>query len=65
MQDFSPFHLVQTGSGFNPASYLVAIGGSFSGGKQPERGTNHSPLTTAEIKNTWIYTSIPPYVFMA
>jgi hypothetical protein len=26
---------------------------------------DHSPPISAEIKKTWIYTSIPPYVFMA
>jgi hypothetical protein len=26
---------------------------------------DHSPPTSAEVKNTWIYTSTPPYVFMA
>jgi hypothetical protein len=25
---------------------------------------NHAPQTSAEVKNTWIYTSAPPYVFM-
>jgi hypothetical protein len=24
-----------------------------------------SPATSADVKNTWIYTSTPPYVFMA
>jgi hypothetical protein len=26
---------------------------------------DHSPPTSAEVKNTWIYTSTPLYVFMA
>jgi hypothetical protein len=29
------------------------------------READHSPPTTAEVKNTWIYISSPPYVFMA
>jgi hypothetical protein len=33
--------------------------------KQPWREADHSPRTSAEIKKTWIYTSTPPYVFMA
>jgi hypothetical protein len=40
-------------------------GGLFPGGKGPRRETDHSPSTSAEVKNTWIYTSTPPYVFMA
>jgi hypothetical protein len=40
--------------------------GSLSPGvKRPGREGNHSPPTSAEVKNTWIYTSTPPYVFMA
>jgi hypothetical protein len=33
--------------------------------QQPGREVDHSPPTTAEVKNKWIYTSTPPYVFMA
>jgi hypothetical protein len=43
------------------ASYPIGIGGSFSPGREVE----HSTPTGAEVKKTWIYTSIPPYVFMA
>jgi hypothetical protein len=35
------------------------------GVKQPEREADHSPLTSAEVKKTWIYTSSPPYAFRA
>jgi hypothetical protein len=30
-----------------------------------EKRQKLSPLTIDEVKNTWIYTSTPPYVFMA
>jgi hypothetical protein len=30
-----------------------------SGIKRPRREADHSPPTSAKIKNTWIYTSIP------
>jgi hypothetical protein len=40
-------------------------GGSFPGLKRPGREAGNSPPTSAEIKNTWIYTSTLPYVFMA
>jgi hypothetical protein len=29
------------------------------------READHSPPCSAEVKNTWTYTSTPPYVFMA
>jgi hypothetical protein len=35
------------------------------GVKRPGREADHSPPTSAEVKKTWIYTSTPPYVFMA
>jgi hypothetical protein len=35
------------------------------GVKWPGREADHSSPTSAEVKKTWIYTSIPPYVFMA
>jgi hypothetical protein len=33
--------------------------------KQPGREADHWPKISAEVKNTWIYTSAPPYDFMA
>jgi hypothetical protein len=36
-----------------------------SGVKRPGREADHSSPTSSEVKNTWIYTSTPPYVFMA
>jgi hypothetical protein len=35
------------------------------GVKRPVRDADHSPRTNAEVKKMWIYTSIPPYAFMA
>jgi hypothetical protein len=35
------------------------------GVKRPGREADHSPPTSAEVKKTWVYTSTPPYVFMA
>jgi hypothetical protein len=32
--------------------------------KWPGREIDHSPLSSAEIKNTWRYTSTPTYVFI-
>jgi hypothetical protein len=61
---FSP-PIVQTGSGAHPASYTMGTGGSFPGIKRPGREVDHSTPTSAEVKKMWIYTSTPPYVFMA
>jgi hypothetical protein len=36
-----------------------------SGVKQPGREIDNSPQTSAEVKKMWIYTSTPPYAFMA
>jgi hypothetical protein len=35
------------------------------GVKRPEREAFHSPPASAEVKKMWIYTSTPPYAFMA
>jgi hypothetical protein len=40
-------------------------GALFPAVKQQGREADRSPPATAEVKKTWIYTSIPPYVFMA
>jgi hypothetical protein len=43
---------VQTGSGAHPASYPMGTGGSFLGGKaRPGRDADHSPPSSAEVKN--------------
>jgi hypothetical protein len=33
--------------------------------KRPGREADHLPPASAEVKKTWIYTSTPPYAFMA
>jgi hypothetical protein len=48
-----------------PTSYKMGTGGSFPGLKRQGREANHSPTTSAEVKKMSIYTSIPPYIFMA
>jgi hypothetical protein len=52
--DISPLHVVQTGSGTHPPIPMDNTG-SFTG-----READHSPPTSAEIKNKWIYTLPPP-----
>jgi hypothetical protein len=41
------------------------LGALSMGVKQPGREADHPPPTCAEVRNTWIYTSTPPHVFMA
>ena len=43
------FVSVQTGPGAHPASYTMGTG-SFPGVKQPGRGVNHPPPSSAEVK---------------
>jgi hypothetical protein len=40
-------------------------GAPFPRVKQPEREADHSTPTSAKVKKIWVYTSTPPYVFMA
>jgi hypothetical protein len=60
VQDVSPLHVFQAGSGAHPASYPMG-----TGAKRPGRVAGHSPPSNALVKNVWNYTSPPPYVFMA
>jgi hypothetical protein len=48
--NFSLRHRVQTGSGAHPVSYPMGTGGSFSGVKRPRRESDHSPPSSAYIK---------------
>jgi hypothetical protein len=43
----------------------MGTGGSFPGDKAAGREADHSPPTSAEVKNTWIYKSTPLYAFKA
>jgi hypothetical protein len=48
-------------SGAHPASYRMDTGAlSGRGVKRPGREAGHSPPASAEVKNTWTYTSTPP-----
>jgi hypothetical protein len=48
---FSLFHNAQTGSGAHPASCIMGTGGCFPEVKRQRREADHSPPTTAEVKN--------------
>jgi hypothetical protein len=51
-KDFSSSLCVETGSGAHPASCTMGTGGPFIGCKaRPERDVDHSPSSSAEVKN--------------
>jgi hypothetical protein len=53
-------HSVQTGSRAHSASYPTDIGSSFTGGERAwGREAEHSPPTSAEVKNAWSHISTP------
>jgi hypothetical protein len=52
------FAHVQTGPGALPASCTMGTG-SFPRVKRPERGADHPPSSSAEVKKEWSYTSTP------
>jgi hypothetical protein len=51
--------------GAHPAFYIMGPGAVSQVVKQPGHEADHSPPASAEIKKLWIYTSTPPYAFMA
>jgi hypothetical protein len=59
LKRFFVTHSVQTGSGAHPASYSVSTVGSFLGVKRPGREADHSPPSSAEIKNGGATTPLP------
>jgi hypothetical protein len=48
--NFSLHHRVQNGSGAHPASYPTGTRDSFPGVKRPGREADHSPPSSAEVK---------------
>jgi hypothetical protein len=58
--NFSLHHRIQTGSGAHPASYSKGTGDLSLGVKRPGREADHSPPSSAEVKNAWNCTSTPP-----
>jgi hypothetical protein len=52
---------VQILRGDHPTSHPMGTGALSMVGSE----AHHSPPTCAEVKNTWIYISTSPYIFMA
>jgi hypothetical protein len=51
-------HSVQSCSEAIPASYAVGTGGSFPEVQRPEREADHSPTSSAKVKNAG---AVPPH----
>jgi hypothetical protein len=63
--NFSLHHRVQYCSGTHRASYPMGTGVLSLRVKRPGREADHSPPSSAEVKNVWGYTSTPKYAFIA
>jgi hypothetical protein len=62
-EDFSSSPCIQTSSGAHPASYPMGIWGSFPGGKaRPGRDADHSPPSSAKVKNEQELYLLSPHV---
>jgi hypothetical protein len=57
-------HVVLTGSEAHLTSHPVGAGDSFLEVKQTGHEADHSPPNSAKVKNTWICTFTPPYIFI-
>jgi hypothetical protein len=63
-QEFSLLRFVQIGPGAHQAIQWVPEALS-PGLNRQGREADHSLATSAEVKKMWIYTSTPPYAFLA
>jgi hypothetical protein len=63
-QEFSLHHVVKTPLGPTQPPIQWVSGALSLGVKRPGREPDHPPPTSAEVKKTWVYTSIPPCAFM-
>jgi hypothetical protein len=63
-RDFSLLHFDESDTGVHPA-YSMGSESSFLGLRRPRCQADHSLQSSAEVKNMWCYTPIPPYVFMS
>jgi hypothetical protein len=62
-KDFYLLHPVQTSWRIHTASYPVGIW-SYSSGSKAAGAWNWLTSISVKVKNVWIFTSNPPYVFM-
>jgi hypothetical protein len=62
--NFSLHHCVLNSFGAHPASYQMGARGSFLGLKRPEREADHSPPSSAEVKecvDLYLHSPIRPH----
>jgi hypothetical protein len=64
-QNFSLFHIVETGSEPTQPPIQCVPGTLSPGVKRQGREADYSPPASAEAKKMWIYTSTPRYAFVA
>jgi hypothetical protein len=57
------FYSIQTGSGDHPASYTMGTEGSYLRSEWLGHEADHSPPSTAKVKNEWSCTSNPQLHF--
>ena len=51
--------------GPHPLSYSIGTGVPFRGAKRSGRGVNHSPVSSAKVKNEWKYVYIStPHIYL-
>jgi hypothetical protein len=56
---------LRTALGFTQPPIQCVPGALSLGVKRPGREADHSPPSSAKVKNAWSYTSTPQYDFMA
>jgi hypothetical protein len=59
------FYAVQTGPGVTQPPIQWVSGVLSPGVKRQGHEADHSPAASAQVKKMWLYTSTPPYTFMA
>jgi hypothetical protein len=61
---FFLLHVIQIGSGGPPSLLSNRYLGHSPVTNRPERESDHSRLTSAEVESMWVYTLTSPYAFM-
>jgi hypothetical protein len=61
-RDYSLLHIVQIGSGAHPAFYTMGKGAASPWAKRTKRQADHSPPSSAEVKNGEDILPLPAYL---
>jgi hypothetical protein len=65
LRNFSVLHSIQTGPKVHSLCYPMDIESVSSAVKRQRRKAGHLLSSSADVKNAWMYTSTPLYVFQA